>query len=71
MTNLNAIRVKALKLCFSLIIIYIAGSAPASAQYFGQNLVRYKNLKFRVHQSQHFELYAYLRNDSITTRFLQ
>lgn len=71
MTNLNAIRVKALKLCFSLIIIYIAGSAPASAQYFGQNLVRYKNLKFRVHQSQHFELYDYLRNDSITTRFLQ
>jgi hypothetical protein len=47
-------------------------SIPASAQTsFGQNKVRYKNLKFKVYQSPHFELYYYLRNDSLITRFAQ
>ncbi len=41
------------------------------AQYFGQNKVRYKNLKFKVYQTPHFELYYYLRNDSLVKRFAQ
>ncbi|WP_369414077.1 peptidase MA family metallohydrolase [Desertivirga xinjiangensis] len=44
---------------------------PVSAQYFGQNLVRYKNLKFEVKQSPHFELYHYLKNDSLVSHFLR
>jgi len=44
---------------------------PTSAQYFGQNKVRYKNLKFKVLQTPHFELYHYLKNDSLVKRFLQ
>ncbi|HXI00867.1 MAG TPA: basic secretory protein-like protein [Sphingobacteriaceae bacterium] len=42
---------------------------PVSAQYFGQNKVRYKNLKFKVYQTPHFELYHYLQNDSLVFNF--
>jgi len=52
-----------------LLLTFVAH--PVSAQYFGQNLVRYKNLKFKVKQSPHFELYHYLRNDSLVQRFMQ
>ncbi|MGV3508597.1 MAG: basic secretory protein-like protein [Sphingobacteriaceae bacterium] len=72
MTNLDSIREKVLKINFALLfVILITTSFSANAQYFGQNLVRYKNLKFKVNQSQHFELYDYLKNDSITKHFLQ
>lgn len=46
-------------------------SFSAQAQYFGQNKVRYKNLKFNVFQTPHFELYYYLKNDSLIKRFAQ
>lgn len=72
MTNLDSIWEKVKKTNFPLLfVILITTSFSANAQYFGQNLVRYKNLKFKVNQSQHFELYDYLKNDSITKRFLQ
>jgi hypothetical protein len=41
------------------------------AQYFGQNKVRYKNLKFKVYKTPHFEIYYYLKNDSMIKRFAQ
>lgn len=41
------------------------------AQYFGQNKVRYKNLKFKVYQTPHFQIYYYLKNDSVIKRFAQ
>jgi hypothetical protein len=43
----------------------------ANAQYFGQNKVRYKNLKFKVYKTPHFEIYYYLKNDSLIKRFAQ
>ncbi|RYE11554.1 MAG: tolB protein precursor, partial [Sphingobacteriaceae bacterium] len=43
----------------------------AHAQYFGQNKVRYKNLKFKVYQTPHFQIYYYLKNDSVIKRFAQ
>ncbi|MCR8560632.1 tolB protein precursor [Mucilaginibacter sp. BJC16-A38] len=46
-------------------------SQRASAQYFGQNKVRYKNLKFQVYKTPHFEIYYYLKNDSMIKRFAQ
>ncbi len=60
----------------NLLLLFIAivlNLTPAivNAQYFGQNLVRYKNLKFQVKQSPHFELYEYLKNDSLVKHFLQ
>jgi len=46
--------------------------APAAkAQYFGQNKVRYKNLKFKVYKTPHFEIYYYMKNDSMIKRFAQ
>ncbi|HVW97576.1 MAG TPA: hypothetical protein VHA56_16500 [Mucilaginibacter sp.] len=46
-------------------------SKTADAQYFGQNKVRYKNLKFKVYKTPHFEIYYYLKNDSMMKRFAQ
>lgn len=41
----------------------------AKAQYFGQNKVRYKNLKFQVYETPHFHLYYYTKNDSVIKNF--
>ncbi|MBS7563155.1 PD40 domain-containing protein [Mucilaginibacter sp. Bleaf8] len=60
----------------ALVIITCAISAllintRAQAQYFGQNKVRYKSLKFKVYKTPHFEIYYYLKNDSLLKRFGQ
>ena len=56
-------------------LLCIAGallfSLTAKAQYFGQNKVRYKNLKFKVYRTPHFEIYYYIKNDSTIKRFAQ
>ena len=52
---------------FNLLLI----SAQTKAQYFGQNKVRYKNLKFQVYKTPHFEIYYYIKNDSMIKRFAQ
>jgi hypothetical protein len=54
--------------CLALSLLF---SQQASAQYFGQNKVRYKNLKFKVYKTPHFELYYYMNNDSLIKRFAQ
>lgn len=55
---------------FTLLSAMVLSAAlPASAQYFGQNKVRYKNLKFKVYQTPHYELYHYLHNDSLAFNF--
>ena len=46
-------------------------SLAVHAQYFGQNRVRYKNVKFNVMQTPHFELYYYIKNDKLVKRFAQ
>ncbi|MDN3546779.1 tolB protein precursor [Mucilaginibacter aquaedulcis] len=60
---------------FAVILICFVGSllisTGAKAQYFGQNKVRYKNLKFNVYKTPHFEIYYYLKNDSMVKRFAQ
>ncbi|MGX5689670.1 basic secretory protein-like protein [Arcticibacter tournemirensis] len=57
--------------CFVLVFFLSGLASPSFGQYFGQNKVRYKNLKFKVNQSPHFELYYYLKNDSLVKRMLQ
>src|SRR5260221_11307785 len=52
---------------FSLLLI----SQQTKAQYFGQNKVRYKKLNFKVYKTPHFEIYYYLKNDSMIKRFAQ
>jgi len=53
------------------IIATLVISQDAKAQYFGQNKVRYKNLKFKVYKTPHFEIYYYIKNDSTIKRFAQ
>jgi len=52
-------------------LLLLAASLQSKAQYFGQNKVRYKNLKFKVYKTPHFEIYYYLKNDSMLKRFAQ
>lgn len=37
----------------------------AKSQYFGQNKPIYKNFRFQVYQTPNFEIYHYLKNDSL------
>jgi Tol biopolymer transport system component len=41
------------------LLLLLAGVAPLSAQYFGQNKVQYRAFKFRTIQTEHFEVYYY------------
>lgn len=53
-----------------LLLLLLSGfSSSLKAQYFGQNKVRYKNLKFKVYQTPHFNLYYYTKNDSLIKAF--
>ena len=73
MRNFNIIRSTSFSglICTLLLMILFSSVTPVQAQYFGQNQVRYKNHKFNVYQSPHFELYYYLKNDSLVKRFLK
>ena len=55
-------------LCLSAALLF---TQQVKAQNFGQNKVRYKNLKFKVYKTPHFEIYYYLKNDSAIKRFAQ
>ncbi len=58
------------RVIFSIVFsIFLFGLNTAQAQYFGQNKVRYKKLKFDVYQTPHFDLYYYTKNDSLIKRF--
>jgi hypothetical protein len=54
--------------CCQLALLF---SPQAKAQYFGQNKVRYKKLDFKVYKTPHFEIYYYIKNDSMMKRFAQ
>jgi WD40 repeat protein len=53
------------------IAILLLSGLQTKAQYFGQNKVRYKKLDFKVYKTPHFEIYYYLKNDSMMKRFAQ
>ncbi len=46
-------------LALALALVATLASAPASAQYFGQNKVQYKDLDFEVMKTEHFDIYYY------------
>jgi hypothetical protein len=73
MENLMLLKRKTFCIVFSLLIFAgLTGLVvPANAQIFGQNKVRYKNIKFKVLQTPHFEIYSYVKNDSLIKRFAQ
>jgi hypothetical protein len=57
------------KFILSIFVLVFLFSLQTSAQYFGQNKVRYKNLKFEVYSTPHFDLYYYTKNDSLVKNF--
>ncbi|WP_316839655.1 basic secretory protein-like protein [Pedobacter gandavensis] len=46
-------------------------ATTVQAQVFGQNIVRYKNEKFKVLQTPHFEIYYYLKNEKMVKKFAE
>lgn len=54
-----------------LLVLLMVSVLSVQAQYFGQNKVRYKNEKFKVLQTPHFELYYYLKNEKLIEKFAQ
>lgn len=46
-------------------------STKVQAQYFGQNKMRYKKLDFKVKESPHFDLYYYMKNDSLLNKTIK
>ena len=49
-------------ICLALVVL---SNFPSQAQYFGQNKMRYKKLNFKVYDTPHFNIYYYLKNDSM------
>src|SRR3546814_20096141 len=48
---------------FLLLFCMVANNVQA--QYFGQNKMRSKSLKFSVYETPHFNLHYYLENDTL------
>ncbi len=47
------------------ILLFCTLAVNVQAQYFGQNKMRYKSLKFNVYETPHFNLHYYLENDTL------
>ena len=45
--------------CLSVFLVCVAAAVPAEAQYFGRNKVQYKDFKFEVLKTDHFDIYFY------------
>ena len=43
----------------SVLLLVLTAAAPAQAQYFGRNKVQYKEFKFEVLKTDHFDVYFY------------
>jgi len=54
-----------------LLAVTLLCIATVKAQYFGQNKVRYKNEKFKVLETPHFDIYYYLKNEKVVKKFAQ
>ena len=50
---------------FFVLLCCVVSVSNVQAQYFGQNKMRYKSLKFNVYETPHFDLHYYLKNDSV------
>lgn len=48
-----------------ILALWMVFGGSAQAQYFGQNKMRYKKLNFKVYDTPHFNIYYYLKNDSM------
>lgn len=58
-------------LYIAILSIIVTAVSPAAAQYFGRNKAQYKTFDFKVEQTPHFNIYHYLKNDSLVTGLAQ
>ncbi|HEY4787179.1 MAG TPA: hypothetical protein VIH57_14070, partial [Bacteroidales bacterium] len=54
-----------------IIFLGILCTNTTFAQYFGQNKPAYKTFQYKVYKTPHFEIYHYLRNDSVLNKLAQ
>ncbi|NRB49759.1 MAG: PD40 domain-containing protein [Saprospiraceae bacterium] len=47
---------------FLIPVVFLLTITVASAQYFGRNKPNYEKFDFKIHQSEHFDIYHYLDN---------
>src|SRR5688500_8037360 len=45
--------------CLSIVLLFLSTASTAQAQYFGRNKVHYKEFKFEVLKTDHFDVYFY------------
>jgi dipeptidyl aminopeptidase/acylaminoacyl peptidase len=45
--------------CLSVLLLFLSAASPAQAQHFGRNKVHYKEFKFEVLKTDHFDVYFY------------
>ncbi|MBQ9470420.1 MAG: PD40 domain-containing protein [Bacteroidales bacterium] len=55
----------------ALTALSLGWASPLRAQYFGRNKPIYKDIRFRVYATPHFDIYHYLGNDSVLNRLAQ
>lgn len=49
--------------------LFLFSALPAAAQYFGRNHVQYERFDFNVLQTNHYDIYHYLNNDTTINNF--
>ena len=52
-----------------LLLTWVLSGNNGYAQQFGRNKPNYEKFDFKIHQSPNFELYHYLKNDSLVETF--
>lgn len=48
-----------------MVFLFLLSPATGSAQYFGRNKPYYKKFNYKVYETPHFDIYYYLKNDSV------
>ncbi len=64
----RTVRIRSLLLVLSAALLF---STAANAQYFGRNKPGYRSFRFDVAQTPNFDIYHYLRNDSLLLNLSQ
>ena len=61
----NTIMVRVIRLSFAVLSAWLIAGVNSDAQYFGRNKPGYSSFRFDVLQTPDFEIYHYMKNDSL------
>ncbi len=51
------------------VLLFVLFSITGRAQYFGRNKPYYKKFNYKVYETPHFDIYYYVKNDSVLNQF--